>query len=534
MNQLLKDQMFYSRERRLHLKNKTIKIYGPPGTGKTTTLLDRVEKLISRGIKPRDMAYLSFTNKAVNEARTRAFRKFVGCTDDDLRNFRTIHSFCRQNFKQVPIINPDTDMVEFAETLGLPKLRFENYNGHVVWNDWSLRVYDKSRNRLIHPDDQYKEEKIKRVVYEKFRLIIEAYEEYKTNHRVDFTDMIEEYIEKAVAPELNVLIVDEAQDLTPLQWKLIYKLAENSKRIYIAGDDDQAIYEWNGADVDYFNDFPGKDFILKTSYRIPKAIHDFSQYLATYIRGRKKKDFIPKINSGNIITYQRLKDIQFNASDSWMILGRTNEIVEELKNEAKTIGLFFQDSKGSKSFDINKWRAIKIWNQLMKGNRINKEQCHIVYTYINEIAYGWRSLDSKKWTTVPNDREFDYNFLSTEAGLHAAKDDWTNVFNRNFPETDKFYFNKLIENEINPDLDSEVIIDTIHSIKGGEAKDVVIYEKSNWPAHLENKVGKDRSSEYRVWYVGITRAKQNLHILRSNHQYMFPLCRMLNEIRRNK
>ena len=224
--------MSYSKEKKHRLKNRTIKIYGPPGTGKTTTLLERVEKLITRGIKPRDMAYLSFTNKAVNEARYRAFKKFVGCTDDDLRNFRTIHSFCRQNYKQIPVIDPDIDMVEFAQTLGLPKVRFENYNGHLVWNDWSLRVYDKARNRLIHPDDQYKEEKIKRVVYEKFKLIIEAYDEYKQDHRVDFTDMIEHYIENAAAPKLKVLIVDEAQDLTPLQWKLVYKLANNSSRVY--------------------------------------------------------------------------------------------------------------------------------------------------------------------------------------------------------------------------------------------------------------------------------------------------------------
>jgi hypothetical protein len=169
----------------------------------------------------------------------------------------------------------------------------------------------------------------------------------------------------------------------------------------------------------------------------------------------------------------------------------------------------------------------------MRGNKINKEQCQILYTYINEIAYGWRSLDSKKWMAINNNLLFDYNFLVTEAGLRVPKDDWTNIFNRNFSEQDKYYFNKLIETDVNPDLDSEIVIDTIHSIKGGEANDVVIYEKSNWPAHLENKIGKDRCSEYRVWYVGVTRAKQNLHILRSNHQYTFPLCRMLNEIKRN-
>ena len=117
-------------------------------------------------------------------------------------------------------------MVEFAQVLGLPKLQFEKYNGQRVWNDWSLRIYDKARNMLKHPDDVYKEEKIKRVVYAKFRLIIEAYEEFKVDHRVDFTDMIEEYLEKGKPPKLKTLIVDEAQDLTPLQWKLIYKLAK--------------------------------------------------------------------------------------------------------------------------------------------------------------------------------------------------------------------------------------------------------------------------------------------------------------------
>jgi len=95
------------------LKNKTIKIFGPPGTGKTTTLLNRLDKWFNRGIMPREVAYLSFTNKAVNEARKRANKKFPECDDEDLGNFRTIHSFCRKFRKQVPVIDPEIDMVEF-------------------------------------------------------------------------------------------------------------------------------------------------------------------------------------------------------------------------------------------------------------------------------------------------------------------------------------------------------------------------------------------------------------------------------------
>ena len=131
------------------LSRKTIKIYGPPGTGKTTTLLNKLDKLFERGVQPYQIAYLSFTNKAVNEARTRAAKQFPDLQEEELKNFRTIHSFCRQNFKTKPVIDPEIDMVEFAQVLGLPKLQFEKYNGQHVWNDLSLRVYDKSRNMLI-------------------------------------------------------------------------------------------------------------------------------------------------------------------------------------------------------------------------------------------------------------------------------------------------------------------------------------------------------------------------------------------------
>ena len=79
--------------------------------------------------------------------------------------------------------------------------------------------------------------------------------------------MLKQFIEEGIAPSFDLMIIDEAQDLTPLQWKFVYKLGEKAKRIYLAGDDDQAIYEWNGADVKSFQNFPGKDVVLKYSHR---------------------------------------------------------------------------------------------------------------------------------------------------------------------------------------------------------------------------------------------------------------------------
>ena len=205
------------------MKNRTVKIFGPPGTGKTTTLLNRLDKWFSRGIMPREVAYLSFTNKAVKEAKARAEKKFPDCNDDDLTNFRTIHSFCRKFRQSIPVIDPEVDMIEFAQNLGMAKPAYETYDGVRVFNDWSLRVYDKSRNRLITPEQQFLSETFKRASLPRYKLIYEQYELFKQDHRVDFTDMITHFIDHEKAPHLKILIIDEAQDLTPLQWKMVLK-----------------------------------------------------------------------------------------------------------------------------------------------------------------------------------------------------------------------------------------------------------------------------------------------------------------------
>jgi DNA helicase II / ATP-dependent DNA helicase PcrA len=89
---------------------KTIKLFGPPGTGKTTTLLNRIEKYIERGVQPHKIAYFSFTKKAINEGIDRAKTRFPNLQEQDLYNFRTIHSFCRQQFSTVPVLDEDIDI----------------------------------------------------------------------------------------------------------------------------------------------------------------------------------------------------------------------------------------------------------------------------------------------------------------------------------------------------------------------------------------------------------------------------------------
>ena len=87
------------------------------------------------------------------------------------------------------------------------------------------------------------------------------------------------------------------------------------------------------------------------------------------------------------------------------------------------------------------------------------------------------------------------------------------------------YFVRLLQRYGQKALDSDpkIIIDTIHSVKGGEADNVLLYSKANWPASFSHKNVEEQSDEKRVIYTGVTRAKDSLHLLSTDHKYNYPI-----------
>ena len=515
--------------------HKTLKIFGPPGTGKTYTLIERIlKKHLKRGISPNDIAFLSFTNKAVNTAVERALAAFPNFKTDDFYRFKTLHTYCRRYFQE-EVFDPKDCMIDFALQTKIVKTSDTRLSDdNFIYKDWSLSIYSKARNLLQSPIETYKKESYKKDNLNIFLRKISTYEHYKQGGGersfIDFDDMIEKAIREVDFPKLKILILDEAQDCTPLQWSVIYKMVDKVDRVYLAGDDDQGIYKWNGADPKYFTTFfPGRKYKLRKTKRFGEAIYKFSQIIRRGILDSEEKDYEPSDSKSYVKSYLSFKEIPFEKEHgTWYILGRVNSAVNELRMLAKDAGLYYKDNKENKCFDQKQWEAIKTWTRLTNDKKINKLEAQNLFKYIRELKdINFRT--DKFWSKEPDFREYNFEDLKEWCGLdlpdEAKNKQWWWILKRNLKAQQARHFLRLLRRYGQKTLDEKpkIIIDTIHSVKGGEADHVLMYSKGNYPSIFHTKSREEKINERKVWYTGATRAKKSLHLLRTDYKYNYPL-----------
>ena len=472
------------------------KVIGPPGTGKTRRLLNEVHRYVKKEIPLDRIGYFAFTRKAAGEARDRYLAKNEHLTKKDIQHFQTLHSlaFNSLGLKEENVMQ-ELNYKAIGESCGI-QVKYASYetnswNGIFSSDSEYLNIINLARAKQIPPLEQFdKNEHLTHVERNKLDGINREINNYKDTHGlIDFTDMLDRFLKKGnIKNKFDVIFIDEAQDLSLIQWAIIKKLEDENKGVdvWIAGDDDQAIFGWAGADVDSFINWKAEEIPLEQSERVPSQIQQIALSIIERVEGnRLNKNYYPKKEKGEIFERFKLIDIDMTKGD-WLILTRTNHLLKPIPAILKRQGLFFETSQ---------------------GNSINKSLYENIQTW-NEFKQGLSPPDIKRQRLeeITGEKNFD---------IHL---NWDVAF-KNVALAKREYMRAMLENNEDLSKPPRIKVSTIHGVKGGEATNVVLFLNQTINTKKGAKKSKSKQDEeYRVWYVGTTRSMKNLYLIRSNNK----------------
>ena len=189
-------------------------------------------------------------------------------SEDDLPYFRTLHSlaFRRLGIKKEQVMQR-RHYADLGKKINM-RIDYNEYDeeqtGLFTTNSEYLRIIQLAKLRNITPEQQYNlKEHSQDLSVRELKILAGELESYKKQYNlIDFNDMITEFVKSDASPKFDVVFIDEAQDLSRMQWDMAKSIWNKTGDSYIAGDDDQAIFRWAGADVDSFITQKGNYLIL--------------------------------------------------------------------------------------------------------------------------------------------------------------------------------------------------------------------------------------------------------------------------------
>ena len=464
-------------------------------THNTRRLIEEVSKELETR-RPEEIAFVTFTRKGAEEGLKRVCNK-LRLDPEDLPYFRTLHSltFHALDYKASQMFGR-LDQRKFNKEYGYNVNRCEVDTGKVTATKDSqyLNFYDLERSGAL-TSKQLIESDIEIGYY---RQLVQKYEEYKSSQcLVDFFDCLIKYVREGDSLPCKVLFVDECQDITALQWQVIDKAFSKAEKIMLAGDENQSIYSYSGARPDFLikfaKQFPVEN--LSVSYRIPQSVYRLAKGIVDFIGEKTCKPFNPRVENeeGSIVQLNSMERLgalieepENNADKTaWYILARNNCFLDRAFKELEdnlipywTADGFFMDG------------------EIMK--RLTDYEGFKLEGYKDEVK-------KEKFQRKFGIEDFSEPF--TETNLFTEGRKWVYA-----SYIEKYGLDKLREMcKWNP----QILVSTIHHVKGGEAENVAIMLDAT--RKTKGNVFNNIDEELRILYVGVTRTKKNLFLIDSQN-----------------
>ena len=490
-------------------------VVGPPGTGKTHTFLLERYKEFFKKYDPDKIVLISHTNVAVDqivnavmdvpEIKERGYRrKFFQ------DRICTIHHYCKKKLERKEVFT-EQDNEDFknlcrlhvAFTYGKPE--DDPYTKHPFFKFIKAAYgYDRELDEHWHHRDT------NRLEYSPYNLtqlqeLKTVYEQYKKdNNLYDFGDMITEYNRRSDLPEkhkdkirsdIEVLMVDEAQDTNRPQLRAVFNMAKNIKdeHFYMIGDPDQTIFEWAGADADYFHKAAANPWLeLTEGKRCGKAINEFCKKIISPVwrhYGYNRKWLPAPGIQGNIynladlnpsLGLKKLLDKIKNTKETFIFAYRGKPSDKRIKEFFETYGIEYAHITSSAHVPLKELKCHDEWPSFTEGAPKNIKQIKHFWDYLGSkaIVFGKGIYKFEDWINKDYtiDELIDKKLLKPK--IKSVK--YFDLLRKRAKGCDAkqherrmIYIRKVIKNGFDFDGKIRVKYGNIHKIKGTTFDNVV-------------------------------------------------------------
>ena len=490
-------------------------VIGPPGSGKTRALTDDCEAAVERYGK-KSVRVMSITKAAAQEAASR-----VSLNPD---NVGTVHSACFNALGRKPVATTRKHVTEFNEEYKRNLTQMTN------------QFITESTGPPTHDDRLMAEMQARRVRMEdrsawpeQVRKFYNDWQDYKDQTQSwDFVDMIDLALRTLdCAPgEPRAIFFDEAQDASKLEFELLKKWSENTEIITAYGDDLQAIYSWRGGSVEDFLAFGDNIRVLEKSWRLSKPLVEYARKIEERVVVKHDRTFkwngevghVQHAAEGTLRNgwwVRQLREYLEN-EETVMIMATTNRMTGSITRVLRENGIPFH----------NPWRKNNgLWNPMARGTDSRRTSMDRIEAYLDPP---WSTKSFKAWADcltclkrgalakmkrMENEDIMDIDDMrplfedgAFERLLCLDLDIWGSMLKKPTP-TMAFCLEERKRGEI---CEPATIVGTIHSLKGAEADNVILFPDLSQAALAEWQ--KDRDTMWRLFYVAVTRARRGLTI----------------------